>query len=91
MKHTAVKIEEKYPQGVFHVQDASRCVGFVAKLLKPSEKIELIEDTKNRYSSIKESFYENQKNINLISIDDARLRKPVLEYDPVLPQELGSF
>ncbi len=91
VKHTAVKIEEKYPQGVFHVQDASRCVGFVAKLLKPSEKIELIEETKDRYSSIKESFYENQKNINLISIEDARLRKPLLKYNPIVPQELGSF
>ena len=84
VKHTAVKIEEKYPHSVFHVQDASRCVGFVAKL-KPSEKIELIEDTKNKYNSIKESFYENQ-NINLLSIEDARLRKPVLEYDPVTPK-----
>ena len=91
IKHTAVKIEEKYPHNVFHVQDASRCVGFVAKLLKPSEKIELIEDTKNKYSSIKESFYNNQKNINLISIEDARLRKPVLEYDPVAPKKLGSY
>ena len=91
VKHTAVKIEEKYPHSVFHVQDASRCVGFVAKLLKPSEKIELIEDTKNKYSSIKESFYENQKNINLLSIEDARLRKPVLGYDPVVPKKLGSY
>ena len=90
VKHTAVKIEEKYPHSVFHVQDASRCVGFVAKLLKPSEKIELMEKTKNKYSSIKESFYENQKNINLLSIEDARLRKPDLEYDPVPPKKLGS-
>ena len=91
VKHTAVKIEEKYPHSVFHVQDASRCVGFVAKLLKPSEKIELIEETKNKYSSIKESFYENQKNINLLSIEDARLRKPALEYDPFTPKKLGSY
>ena len=91
VKHTAVKIEEKYPQGVFHVQDASRCVGVVAKLLKPIEKIELINETNKRYRSIKETFYENQKNINLISIEDARSRKPFLEYDPVAPQELGSF
>ena len=91
VKHTAVKIEEKYPDSVFHVQDASRCVGFVAKLLKPNEKIELIEKTKNKYSSIKESFYENQKNINLLSIEDARLRKPALEYDPFTPKKLGSY
>ena len=90
-KHTAVKIEEKYPQNVFHVQDASRCVGVVAKLLKPSDKVELIDETNKRYRSIKETFYENQKNINLISIEDARSRKPFLEYDPVAPQELGSF
>ena len=91
VKHTAVKIEEKYPQGVFHVQDASRCVGFVAKLLKPNDKIELIQDTNKKYMSIKENFYENQKNIKLLSIEDARSRKPLLEYDPVTPEELGNF
>ena len=91
VKHTAVKIEEKYPQGVFHVQDASRCVGFVAKLLKPNDKIELIQDTNKKYMSIKETFYENQKNIKLLSIEDARSRKPLLEYDPVTPEELGNF
>ena len=91
VKHTAVKIEEKYPQGVFHVQDASRCVGLVAKLLKPNDKIELIQDTNKKYMSIKENFYENQKNIKLLSIEDARSRKPLLEYDPVTPKESGNF
>ena len=91
VKHTAVKIEEKYPQGVFHVQDASRCVGFVAKLLKPNDKIELMQDINKKYMSIKETFYENQKNIKLLSIEDARLRKPLLEYDPVTPKESGNF
>ena len=91
VKHTAVKIEEKYPQGVFHVQDASRCVGFVAKLLKPNDKIELMQDINKKYMSIKETFYENQKNIKLLSIEDARSRKPLLEYNPVTPEELGNF
>ena len=90
-KHTAVKIEEKYPQNVFHVQDASRCVGVVAKLLKPSDKVELIDETNKKYRSIKETFYENQKNINLLSIDEARRKKPLLKHEPVRPQELGSF
>ncbi|MAQ87255.1 MAG: methionine synthase [Candidatus Marinimicrobia bacterium] len=90
-KHTAVKIEEKYPQNVFHVQDASRCVGVVAKLLKPSDKVELIDKTNKKYQSIKETFYENQKNINLLSIDEARRKKPLLKHEPVRPQELGSF
>ena len=90
-KHTAVKIEEKYPQNVFHVQDASRCVGVVAKLLKPSEKIELVSETNNRYQLIKETFYENQKNINQLSIKEARSRKPSLSYNPIKPKNLGSF
>ena len=91
VKHTAVKIEEKYPQSVFHVTDASRCVGFVSKLLKPNEKIELLNETISKYSSIKESFYENQKNINLLTIDDARSRRPVVEFNPFEPKKLGSF
>ncbi len=90
-KHTAVKIDEKYPQNVFHVQDASRCVGVVAKLLKPSEKIELIDETNKRYRSIKERFYENQKNISLLSLNEARIRKPLLQYAPIRPEKLGSF
>ena len=42
-KHTAVKIDEKYPSNVFHVLDASRCVGVVSKLLKPKKKDCLFE------------------------------------------------
>ena len=91
VKHTAVKIEEKYPQSVFHVTDASRCVGFVSKLLKPNEKIKLLNETNSKYSSIKESFYENQKKINLLTIDDARLRRPLVKFNPVAPEKLGLF
>ena len=63
----------------------------MAKLLKPNDKIELIQDTNKKYMSIKENFYENQKNIKLLSIEDARSRKPLLEYDPVTPKESGNF
>ena len=37
-KHTAVKIEECYKSSVFHVQDASRCVGVASALLSPEKK-----------------------------------------------------
>ena len=90
-KHTAVKIEGKYPQKVFHVQDASRCVGFVAKLLNPKYRSELINATSKQYQSIKETFFENQKNTRLLTLEDARRRRPILEYDPITPKELGNF
>ena len=89
-KHTAVKIEERYPRNVFHVQDASRCVGVVSKLLKPNDKLKLVSETNKRYQSIKETFYDNQKNIRLLSIEEARKRRPLLKYDPIRPHALGS-
>ena len=88
-KHTAVKIEERYPLNVFHVLDASRCVGVVAKLLKPNKKNIFIEDTKKEYQTLRDLFYENQKNINLLSIEDARTNKPNLKYEPHLPKKFG--
>ena len=88
-KHTAVKIEEKYPLNVFHVIDASRCVGVVAKLLKPSQKKLFVEDTKKEYRSIRNVFFENQKNLNFLSLEEARLNKPQLDDNPFLPTKFG--
>tara|TARA_B110000037_G_scaffold80678_1_gene96162 strand:- start:3818 stop:5305 length:1488 start_codon:yes stop_codon:yes gene_type:complete len=88
-KHTAVKIEEKYPLNVFHVIDASRCVGVVAKLLKPSQKKLFVEDTKKEYRSIRNVFFENQKNLNFLSLEKARLNKPQLDDNPSLPTKFG--
>ena len=88
-KHTAVKIEEKYPLNVFHVIDASRCVGVVAKLLKPSQRKLFVEETKKEYRSIRNVFFENQKNLNFLSLEEARLNKPQLDDNPFLPTKFG--
>ena len=88
-KHTAVKIEEKYPLNVFHVIDASRCVGVVAKLLKPSQRKLFVEETKKEYRSIRNVFFENQKNLNFLSLEEARLNKPQLDDNPSLPTKFG--
>ena len=88
-KHTAVKIEEKYPLNVFHVIDASRCVGVVAKLLKPSQRKLFVEETKKEYRSIRNVFFENQKNLNFLSLEKARLNKPQLDDNPSLPTKFG--
>ena len=88
-KHTAVKIEECYKSSVFHVTDASRCVGVASSLLNPEKKEELIKTTNQRNHLIKESFYENQKQLKLLSIKEARKRKPQLSYNPIKPNKPG--
>jgi len=92
-KHTAVKIDEKYPLSVFHVVDASRSVGVVSKLLKSESKQEITKKTSAQYELIRESYYENQRNIKLISIDEARKRKVKIKYKPIKPniEGISSF
>ncbi len=89
-KHTAVRIDEKYPENVFHVLDASRCVGVVSKLLKASKKAVFIKDTKNEYETLRDTFYENQRTIKLLSLNEARSNKPILNYNPHLPDKFGA-
>ena len=88
-KHTAVKIEEKYPSGVIHVLDASRCVGVVGKLLNPKHKKELLDKTREDYQFIREVFYTNQQKNTLLTIQEARNKKPVIEYQSFKPKMEG--
>ena len=84
-KHTAVKIEDQYPEAVFHVLDASRCVGVVSKLLKSEQKLDLVRQTKKEYESLREIFFENQRTIKLLSQEEAFDRRPLFTYDPFRP------
>ena len=88
-KHTAVKIEGCYQSSVFHVQDASRCVGVASTLLNPDKKEDFIKTTNKRNQLIRESFHESQKNFKLLSIEKARKRKPKFTYNPVKPNKPG--
>ena len=67
-KHTAVKIDEKYSGSVFHVTDASRSVSVVSRLLNPKLKEKLIYSTEKQYDMLRENFYSNLENINLIDL-----------------------
>ena len=89
-KHTAVKIDEKYSGSVFHVTDASRSVSVVSQLLNPKLKEKLIYSTEKQYDSLRENFYSNLKNINLIDLKEARKRRPVLNYEPIKPKIEGK-
>ena len=89
-KHTAVKIDEKYPENVFHVLDASRCVGVISKLLKPEKKSIFVSETKKEFEKLRDNFYENQKSFRFLSINEARANKPNIIHNPYLPKEFGT-
>ena len=88
-KHTAVKIEEKYSSNVFHVTDASRCVGVASKLLNKENKKDFVSASIKEYDSIRDAFYNNKKDIPLLSLDQARKRRPRLDYNPFKPLNMG--
>ena len=88
-KHTAVKIEETYPSNVFHVQDASRCVGVAAKLLNKEHKADFVNSSVKEYKTIRNVFYDNKKDVPLLSLDQARKRRPILDYSPYKPSNMG--
>jgi 5-methyltetrahydrofolate--homocysteine methyltransferase len=84
--HTAVKIEPVYNGAVVHVLDASRAVG-VASKLRSSEREAFVSTVRNEYRQLREDRQERQ--IRLLSLEDARANAPKLEHQPVKPRLLG--
>ena len=79
--HTAVKIEKNYTSGqTVHVLDASRSVTVVESLLG-KKKESFIEDLKSEYERIREHHDKHRSSKQLISIDDARKNRMVLEFN----------
>ncbi|AZI42460.1 methionine synthase [Deinococcus psychrotolerans] len=77
--HTAVKIDPAYNGGpVVHVLDASRAVGVAGDLIQRRE--EITERVKAEYDILRER--HGERNIRLLSIDEARKRAPKIEDKP---------
>lgn len=90
--HTAVKIEENYPNGVtVHVLDASRSVPVVEALL--GDKNEgFVSSIRKEYADMRERHKAAQSNKNLISITEARanaLKFDWANYTPPVPVKPG--
>jgi 5-methyltetrahydrofolate--homocysteine methyltransferase len=75
--HTAVKIAPKYSSATVHVLDASRCVGVVSSLLT-EKRDDFMAATRTEYEKLRET--QKKRDITLLTIEDARRRKPVLNY-----------
>ena len=89
--HTAVKIAPSYSNGVIHVNDASRAVGVVSRLIGNSKKT-YIEEIREEYHSFRDSFLSRQVEKSYVPLAKAREHKFQIDFEkeaPVQPQKLG--
>jgi 5-methyltetrahydrofolate--homocysteine methyltransferase len=90
--HTAVKIDPVYSGPVIHVNDASRSVGVVEKLLNRNSQEQFIDDVKAEYASLRQHHQANQNRKPLLPLATARARRFKSEWDQVdvvRPARLG--
>ena len=87
--HTAVKIAPRYSSATVHVLDASRCVGVVSSLLT-GKREEFESGVRSEYERLRREQAARQTDRTLLSIEEARKRKAVLDYGtPPRPTFLG--
>jgi 5-methyltetrahydrofolate--homocysteine methyltransferase len=90
--HTAVKIEEHYPNGTtVHVLDASRAVT-VAESLLGSKKEEFTRTLRIDYDRLREHHAKHRSAKKLLSLEEARKRKLTIDWkesDLAVPRKRG--
>ena len=92
--HTAVKIEPHYrANSTVHVLDASRAVGVVNNLLSAEGNGDFAAKTRADYQRLREEHASKTREKKLVSLEEARARKPALDwanYEPPVPEFVGT-
>ena len=92
--HTAVKISPNYSRDqVIHVNDASRAVGVVSKLLSEFDKPAYIAGINADYVKVREAHLRNEASKNRITVATARgnrFKPDFKTHVPVKPSFLGT-
>jgi 5-methyltetrahydrofolate--homocysteine methyltransferase len=92
--HTAVKISPNYTRGqVIYVNDASRAVGVVSKLLSEDDKVAYVADIKADYVKARDAYLRGEAKKNRITVATARANKFKTDWKahaPVKPSFLGT-
>ena len=91
--HTAVKIAPEYHAPVIYVQDASRSVGVVEKLLNPNSRQAFTESIRDDYLRLKAQHQQKNQARNLLPLETARTRRLKLSWaanEIAKPQFLGK-
>jgi len=81
--HTAVRIAPRYSLPTVHVLDASRAVGVVSSLLSADRREAFAADTSKEYERLR--VLQKTREIAILSIDEARRRKPAADFASALP------
>lgn len=84
-KHTAVRIAPAYEQMVAYVPDASRAVGTLKELLDPESGYQARLSAEQQ--GLRDRFAADQKAKNLLSIKEARSRRPVYDWETEKPAQ----
>ncbi len=77
--HTAIKVAPRYSKATVHVLDASRCVGVVASLLT-DKRNDFERGVRAEYQHLRDEHASRQTDRTLLSIDEARRRRPRLDF-----------
>lgn len=85
--HTALKLEPKYKNKVFHVTDASSTVPILNSLLNKESDI-FKERTKKEYNTLQSLYFKNKENLITKNIEIARLDSKYVSYNPIKPKFL---
>ncbi len=91
--HTAVKIEPEYDHGVIHVSDASRSIEVLGRLFSENKSMYLSEIA-TAYGKIRRDRQNQETDIRLLSLEEARARRLQLEtlesaWKPLKPVQMG--
>src|SRR5690606_18165868 len=89
--HSAVKSAPHYGHTVIHVNDASRAVTVVGKLLKSDNQV-YKEQIREEYEKFREQFLKRGKQKNYVTIEEARKRKYQIDWESseiFKPKQLG--
>ena len=79
--HTALKIAPTYTGAVIHVQDASRSVGVVERLLNPRTRAAYMQEIRSEYEGLRAAYARPKRSRKWLSLPAARAKRPA--FDPV--------
>ena len=85
--HTAVKIAEKYDNGVVHVLDASRSVTVASTLLNKETKGSYLENIKTEYEKLAIDFANRKVAKNFLPFAAAQKNNSVIDWDNYTPTQ----
>jgi 5-methyltetrahydrofolate--homocysteine methyltransferase len=87
-RHTALRIEPKYPGKTIYVADASRSVPVVSELLGQKDTRILLNDTANEYQKMRMHEEEKRASQTVLPIEQAKTRKGFSDWKNYSPPEV---